>query len=175
MNQPSPNSGRPTSGTSRRVLAASRLAAVAYAPCFLVATILSVRRGHKAAPLGLSTPFPVQVDAAAGIGTGLAAPWPLIVWLWRARRLAISGGEEGRRNTAQLAFLGASFLAGAAAEPVSRRLLSDGLRPDEAILVTLNFVLPAVMVGGALRSLAATRAETVVDGQTHLHDERARP
>ena len=146
-------------GSSRRFLAVSRFAAASYMPCFLVATILSVRRGHKAAPLGLHTPFPVAVDAAVGIGTGLAAPWPLIVWLWRARRRAIRGGNEGRRHTAGLALLGALFLAGAAAEPVSLRLIRGGLRPAEEVLVRLNFVLPVVMLGGAWMALAAHRDE----------------
>lgn len=154
-----PNPGRATGGTGRRSLAVCRLAAAGYVPCFLAATILSVRRGHKAEPLGIRTPFPIPVDAAVGFGTGLAAPSPLIVWLWSARRRAISGGEEGRRATAGLALLGAFFLAGAAAEPVSHRLLAGRLRRDEGVLVTLNFVLPAMILGGALMSLAAKSAE----------------
>lgn len=154
-----PNPGGSTGGTGRRSLAVSRLASASYALCFLVATILSVRRGHKAEALGIRTPFPIPVDAAVGIGTGLAAPWPLVVWLWRARRLAISGAEEGRRATAGLALLGGLFLAGAAAEPVSHRLLAGRLRRDEAIIVTLNLVLPMAILGGALMSLAAESAQ----------------
>lgn len=154
-----PNPGGSTGGTGRRSLAVSRLASASYALCFLVATILSVRRGHKAEALGIDTPFPVPMDAAVGIGTGLAAPWPLVAWLWRERRLAISGAEEGRRATAGLALLGALFLAGAAAEPVSHRLLAGRLRRDEAIIVTLNFVLPIAILGGALLSLVAKSAE----------------
>lgn len=154
-----PNPGGSTGGTGRRSLAVSRLASASYASCFLVATILSVRRGHKAQALGIRTPFSIPVDAAVGIGTGLAAPWPLVVWLWRARRLAIGGPQEGRRATAGLALLGALFLAGAAAEPVSHRLLAGRLHRDEAIVVTLNFVLPSAILGGALLSLAAKSAE----------------
>lgn len=156
LSNPNPGSTR---GVGRRSLAVSRLASIGYASCFLAATILSVRRGHKAEALGIRTPFPIPVDAAVGIGTGLAAPWPLIVWLWSVRGRAIGGTEEGRRATAGLALLGALFLAGAAAEPVSHRLLAGRLRPDERILVTLNLVLPLAILGGALMSLAAKSAE----------------
>lgn len=152
-----PNPGS-TGGVGRRSLVVSRAASVGYASCFLAATVLSVRRGHKAEPLGIRSPFPIPLDPAVGIGTGLAAPG----------RSSFVCGESGDGRSAgrrsddaprPVALLGALFLAGAAAEPVNHRLLAGRLRPDEGIVATLNFLLPVVIVSSALMSLAAKNAE----------------
>lgn len=139
-------------------LVVTRAASAAYVPCFVVASVMSVVRGHKAYPLGIHTPFPVPVDVAVGAGTGLSAPWPMIIWLWSARRRVASRGAEGRRATAVMALLGSLFLAGSVAEPISHRLLAGRLRRDEAVLVVLNLALPIAMLVGALVSLVGRDA-----------------
>lgn len=170
MSLPSSSPPGSTEHVPPRSLTACCLAAAGYTACFAVASILSIRRGHEAEPLGIRTPFPIWVDVVVGCGTGLAAPWPLIVWLWRSSERARTNGAQARRATASLAVLGALFLTGAAAEPVSRRLLTGRLSRPERAVVLLNFLLPVMISGGALGSLIAPGVDRPSNGRFEVED-----
>ena len=137
-------------------LTVARAGAVAYTGVFALGNVLSIRRGYPGEPLGIRTGQPVGRDVALGFGAALAAPWPMLVALWVAADRSCLPGRAGRRSRAWLALLGALFLAGSAAEPVSHRILTRELPPLDATAAVANLVLPIVIMGGALTSLAET-------------------
>ncbi len=79
--------------------------------------------------------------------------------LWQAVIAARKPGKRGRRARARLAVLGAVFLAGAVAEPVSHRLVARQLPTPDAVIAALNVVLPVVILGGATTSLVSTEPD----------------
>jgi hypothetical protein len=137
-------------------LTVAHAGSVAYTGAFVMGNVLSVRRGYPGEPLGIRTGQPVGRDVALGFGAALAAPWPMLVALWVVLTRARRPGRVGRRSLAGLALLSSLFLAGSAAEPVSHRVLTRELPPLDATVAVANLVLPIVIMGGALSSLAET-------------------
>ena len=144
---------------SPRALRILSSAAVAYTAAFVAGSVLSVRRGYTAEPLGIRTGLSPGGDVMVGNGAALAAPSSMIALLWQAVISARKPGERGRRARARLAVLGAVFLAGAVAEPVSHRLVARQLPTPDAVIAALNIVLPLVIVAGAMTSLVSTEPD----------------
>lgn len=131
----------------------ARAASRAYIATGVAGTVVSVLRGRPAEALGIRTSLPVPVDVSLGLGAALAAPWPMLVALWRAQTAVDLTGNEGRKAKARLVVLSALFLAGSAAEPISHDLLSRRLRGIEAMLAATNLTLPLVVLWAAVAAL----------------------
>ncbi|TQN43368.1 hypothetical protein FHU33_2812 [Blastococcus colisei] len=98
-------------------------------------------------PFGIRFPGRVPVHLALGLGSGVAAPWPMPVIALAAAMRAGSGASWPERTSA---VLGAVVLVGTIAEPASW-----GLRPRSSAAratVALN------LLSGAALFLAGTRA-----------------
>ncbi|HUO45675.1 MAG TPA: hypothetical protein VM470_02450 [Acidimicrobiia bacterium] len=130
-----------------------RVAAVAYTAAFLVGTLVSIRKGYVAEPLGIRTGNSVRRDVLRGNGAALAAPWNMIVQMWVAVAMSRRSGRKGRRGSAWLAFLGAAFVAGSVAEPVSHKVIARELPILETAIAVANIVFPGAILAGALASL----------------------
>ncbi len=129
-------------------------AAYAYTAVFVAGSVISIKRGYVAEPLGIRTGKTVRGDVVSGIhGAGLAAPWNMIVQMWLAVALSQRPGRRGRRGRAWLAFLSAMFVAGSVGEPVSHKVMTRELPPPDAVVAVANIILPIIMLGGALLSL----------------------
>ncbi len=87
---------------------------------------VSVRHGLKGEPLGLGVPGSVRIHLLAGLGAGLAAPWPMTPLALRWPRV-----------------VGLTLLAGTLVEPVTwgRR----GRSPGVVVAVVANLVAVAVL------------------------------
>ncbi len=132
----------------------ARKAAFAYTAAFVAGSLISIKRGYVAEPLGIRTGKTVRAGVISGTdGAGLAAPWNMIAQRWMAVALSQRPGRAGRRGRAWLAFLSAMFVAGAVGEPVSHKVMTRELPPPDAVVAVANIVLPIIMLGGALHSL----------------------
>ena len=136
-------------------LAIARSAAVAYTAAFAWGSVLSIRRGYIAEPLGIRTGLSPTADVLVGNGAALAAPWSMIALLWQALSASRKSGRRGRLARARLAILGAVFLAGAVAEPISQRAVSRKLPVPDSMIALLNIALPVAILGGAVASLSS--------------------
>ncbi len=134
----------------------TRSAAVAYTAAFVTGSLLSIKRGYVAEPLGIRTGLSPKADLLVGNGASLAAPWILIVLLWQATTVAHRPGRRGRYAQARLVVLGALFLAGAVAEPVSHRLVARQLPIPDAVIAAANILLPVGIMGGAVTALSSS-------------------
>lgn len=135
-----------------------RAAALAYTGAFGVGTVRSVQHGHGAAPFGIRTGLSPGLEALMGVGTALAAPWPLVVALWRNEAVARAGEASAGRARARQAALAAMFLAGAAAEPITRDALVGRLPAVDTAVALANVLFPTVMLVGALQALLDERS-----------------
>ena len=147
--------------TETGALSFARSAAVAYTACFVSGSVLSIKRGYGAEPLGIRTGLSPAADLLVGNGAALAAPWTMIALLWQAVTAARAPGRKGRNARARMAALAALFLAGAVAEPVSHRLVARELPRPDAVIAALNIVLPVAILGGSLASLLAPSPSSV--------------
>ena len=143
--------------TTPRGIRLTRTAVVAYTAVFTAGSLLSIKRGYPAKPLGMDA----GVDAKRGVfnglhGAGLAAPWTMIAQMWVAAALAARSDRSGRWARAWLAFLSAMFIVGAVGEPVSHKVVTRELPPLDTAVASANIVVPFVMLAGALRSLIET-------------------
>lgn len=136
-----------------RSLELATVAAGAYTAAFLAGTLVSIRKGYIAEPLGLRTGNSVRKDVLRGNGAALAAPWNMIVQMWVAVAMSRRPGRKGRKGRAWLALLAASFLAGSVAEPVSHKVISRELPVPERAIAIANVVIPGAILIGALVSL----------------------
>jgi hypothetical protein len=122
-------------------------AATFFAATTAFTTSVSMRQQHLPdEPLGLRFPGSVPAHLALGLGSGVAAPWPMPVIAVAAAWQAEPGVSWPRRTCA---ILGAVVLVGTLVEPASW-----GLRPRSAAAratVTLHFL------SGAALFLAGTR------------------
>lgn len=123
-------------------------AASLFAASTVFATVVAAREPNlPGEPLGLHVPGRVPVNLALGLGSGVAAPWPMPViatWAaWRARP-----GSAGPART--VAALGAMVLAGTLVEPASW-----GRRPRSSLA---KATVPLHLLCGAAMFLAGTRA-----------------
>lgn len=137
---------------SRRVV---RSAAVAYTASFLAGSLISIRRGYVAEPLGIRTGNSVTRDVLLGNGAALAAPWNMIVQMWAAIALSARPGRNGRRGKVWLAFLASMLLSGSVGEPVSHKIITRELPAVDSVIAVANIAVPAIMLAGALASLLA--------------------
>jgi hypothetical protein len=135
---------------SCRAFDVTRALASLYTATFVVGTVTSIRRGLRAEPLGMRTGLTPAMDVVVGGGAALAAPWPMIVVLWRCMRRAAADGPGRYKARRRLALLAALFLAGSVGEPISHRLVSPRLSADVTVIAGLNIVLPAAMLVSAL-------------------------
>ncbi|HVL84952.1 MAG TPA: hypothetical protein VM367_11800 [Pseudonocardia sp.] len=138
---------------SRKPLLAAALLSVATT---VVTTAVSLRHPDLPdEPLGLRFPGDVRVHLALGLGSGVAAPWPMPLIALVA---ALKDGP-GRVGPARTCAIGATMLVGTVAEPASW-----GLRPrsDAARLTVVLHLL-----SGSALFLAATlrRPEAGVDSR----------
>ena len=112
-------------------------------------TAVSLRHPHLPdEPFGIRFPGRVPVHLALGLGSGVAAPWPMPVMALAAALRAGSGAAWPERTCA---VLGATVLVGTLAEPTSW-----GLRPRSAearATAALN------LLSGVALFLAGTRAQ----------------
>jgi len=134
-------------------LAIARSSAIAYTAAFAWGSVLSLKRGYVAEPLGIRTGLSPTADVLVGNGAALAAPWSMIALLWHAIAVAQKSGRRGRRARARLAVLSAVFLAGAVAEPISHRALARKLPMPDSVIAVLNIALPLAILGGSVASL----------------------
>ena len=147
--------------TENGALSLARSAAIAYTASFVSGSVLSIKRGYGAEPLGIRTGLSPAADLLVGNGAALAAPWSMIALLWHAVIAARAPGKKGRNARARMAGLAALFLAGAVAEPVSHRMVARELPMPDAVIAGLNIVLPVAIMGGSLASLLAPPPSTV--------------
>lgn len=122
-------------------------AATLFAATTAFTTTVSIREPHLPdEPLGLRFPGRVPVHLALGLGSGVAAPWPMPVIAGAAAMRAEPGISWPGRTCA---ILGAVVLVGTLVEPASW-----GLRPRSSAAratVALHFL------SGAALFLAGTR------------------
>ena len=122
-------------------------AATLFAATTAFTTTVSMRQQHLPdEPLGIRFPGRVPVQLALGLGSGVAAPWPMPVIAGVAAMRAEPGVSWPGRTCA---ILGALVLVGTLVEPASW-----GLRPRSAAAratVGLN------LLSGAALFLAGTR------------------
>ncbi len=121
-------------------------AATLFAATTVLTTGVSMQQQHlPGEPLGLRLPGRVPVHLALGLGSGVAAPWPMPVIAMAAALRAGSGVTWPGRTCA---IIGASVLAGTLVEPASW-----GLRPRSA---WARATVPLHLLSGAVLFLAGT-------------------
>ncbi|MDP8958415.1 MAG: hypothetical protein M3N51_04270 [Actinomycetota bacterium] len=132
-----------------------RVALVAVSSLYLanaaLGTVLALRDGLPARPLGISTGLPPLWDFTVGLGTALSAPLILLVALAVLNVLLFR--PPAHRAALALAVLAAGFTAGALVEPVTWSLLGPASPNDPILLVVAggNILIPAVMIGLSVR------------------------
>lgn len=127
----------------RTILGAATLFAAATA----FTTAVSMREQHLPdEPLGFRFPGRVPVHLALGLGSGVAAPWPMPVIAFAAATRAGRGVDWPERTCA---VIGAVVLVGTLVEPASW-----GLRPRSA---WARATVPLHFLSGAALFLAGTR------------------
>lgn len=110
-------------------------------------TVVSAREQHlPGEPLGFRLPGTVPVHLTLGLGSGVAAPWPMPIVAVVA---ALRAGPGVRWPERTCAVLGASVLVGTLVEPASW-----GLRPRSA---WARATVPLHLLSGAALFLAGTR------------------
>ncbi len=123
----------------------------AYAVSALAGTVLAVRRKLPARLFGLETGRGAGFDAVIGYGTGISAPWTMVV----ALLFLVRRGDLTSRRLVQL--MAVLFVLGQLGEPVTREL-SWSRNPLEKAVVTANIAVPvailirSVTVSGRYRS-----------------------
>ncbi len=127
----------------RNMLAAATL----FAATTTFTTAVSMREQHLPdEPLGFRFPGRVPVHLALGLGSGVAAPWPMPVIALVAAMKAGRGVTWPERTCA---IIGAVVLVGTLVEPASW-----GLRPRSA---RARVTVPLHFLSGAALFLAGTR------------------
>jgi hypothetical protein len=128
---------------------------VAYLTTALAGAWICLRDGLVGEPFGVGTGRDVRNDLARGFGAALCAPAPLLLGLgWLTGRM-LRVGDSDRATVGVVTGLGAAFLGGMAAEPVTHQVIAaPGAHPDRTAVVAANLVLPAVMVVTGLYRLA---------------------
>lgn len=131
--------------TDQSLLSAAALLAATTA----ATTLVSLREPDLPdEPLGLRFPGRVPVHLAAGLGSGVAVPWPLPVVATVAALRAEPGRAWPRRTCA---VIGATVLVGTLLEPASW-----GLRPRSA---SAKAMVPPLLASGAALFIAGTRED----------------
>jgi hypothetical protein len=121
-------------------------AASLFAASTVFSTVVAAREPHlPGEPLGVHVPGSVPLHLALGLGSGVAAPWPMpVLATWAAWR-----GQPGSDWPARtVATLGAMVLAGTLVEPASW-----GLRPRSTLA---KATVPLHLLCGAAMFLAGT-------------------
>lgn len=131
-------------------------AASLFAASTVFSTVVAAREPHlPGEPLGLHIPGSVPLHLALGLGSGVAAPWPMpVLAVWAASR-AQPGSVWPARTVATL---GAMVLAGTLVEPASwaRRPRSTLAKAT----VPLHLLCGAAMFLAGTRGLGPTRPPT---------------
>jgi hypothetical protein len=124
----------------------------AYIGLGILGTVIGVAYELKGRPLGISTQFSMLVDAIAGWGTAISAPWPMLAML------GLMNGPLRRSGSTKrgLLILAALFFLGGLVEPIT---WSRSLRSGNVLITSLvlgNIVLPAGLVWLCLRNVLGT-------------------
>lgn len=114
-----------------------------------VGAVVSAKMNIPGEPWNMQVPGSVRVHLAAGLGSGLSAPWAMPV----ATLVAASGRSGARWPAWTCVGVGSALLVGTLVEPVTwgRRARS----PVVAASVLLNLVSAAALVAAGWRSLVA--------------------
>lgn len=128
------------------------IAAGAYIVTAAFGMRVAVREGLGAEPVGIRMGSASPRDALLTNGTALSAPPAMLV----ALASNLPGSRRGRRRSlAVLAGLGAAFVSGMLAEPVTAEVLAAPTdHPERTAVVVANVLIPAAMAVLALRELA---------------------
>ena len=122
-------------------------AAALFAATTAFTTAVSMQEQHLPdEPLGFRIPGRVPVHLALGLGSGLAAPWPMPIIAVTAAIRAEPGTRWPQRTCASI---GAAVLVGTLIEPASW-----GLRPRSP---SARATVPLHLLSGAALFLAGTR------------------
>jgi hypothetical protein len=123
-------------------------AAALFAASTVFTTVVGAREPQlPGEPLGLRLPGNVPQHLALGLGSGVAAPWPMpVLAAWSAWRAKPTAAWPART----IATLGGGVLAGTLVEPASW-----GRRPRSALA---KATVPVNLLSGAAMLLAGTAA-----------------
>lgn len=120
---------------------------------------VAVSEDRPGEPFGLELDMDPLSSFLYGWGTALSAPLSLLVVLVVANVLLLRRGRsDARRAAGLIAILGAGFLAGMLAEPITWEMVSEGLSDSLTTgVVIASLILPAVMIVLAFRVRQAHR------------------
>lgn len=117
-----------------------------YLATAVLGTWLAVRDGLVGRPFGWAIGVTPLSGFVFGPGTALSGPVVLLLALVAAN-LGLRQGERAEQRAAVwIAVLGAGFLAGMLAEPITWDVLEPGVGPLKAATVFANILLPLSMI-----------------------------
>ena len=141
----------------RDLVSAVAFVSVAYLATAGMGTWLAVRDGLVGRPFGWAIDMTPLSGFVFGLGTALSGPLVLLLALVAAN-LGLRQGERAEKRAAGwIAILGAGFLAGMLAEPITWDVLEPGVGPLKAATVVANILLPLSMVILGVRIRGRTR------------------
>jgi len=118
----------------------------AYLTTAVLGTWLAVQDGLFGRPCGWAIDMTALSGFVFGLGTALSGPLVLLLALVAAN-LGLRQGERAEQRAAVwIAILGAGFLVGMLAEPITWDVLEPGVGPLKAATVVANILLPLSMV-----------------------------
>jgi hypothetical protein len=118
---------------------ATRAISALYLVGGIVGSVVAVRGDYPGLPLGIDLGLTSATGVWIGWGSGVSAPWPLLV------ALALTGvAGQGHRRTVPV--LGLMFVSGALVEPIFWEANTGAKGAAIATLVWLNVVLPAMLI-----------------------------
>jgi hypothetical protein len=141
----------------RDLVSAIAFVSVAYLATAVLGTWIAVRDGLVGRPFGWVIDMTPLSGFVFGLGTALSGPLVLLLALVAAN-LGLRQGERAERRAAVwIAILGAGFLAGMLAEPITWDVLEPEVGPLKAATVVANILLPLSMVILGIRIRGRTR------------------
>lgn len=129
----------------------------AYLAVAILGTWLAVREGLVGRPFGWSIDMTPLSGFVFGLGTALSGPLVLLVALVAANLRLRQGEEAEQRAATWISILGAGFLGGMLAEPITWELFEQGVDPLIAATVLANILLPLAMLSLGIRVRRRTR------------------
>lgn len=110
-----------------------------YTACSVVGGAVSARYELPARPFGIATGQRAGRDLVMGWGTGLAAPWPLIVLMWWVAR----ADRPSKAIVSRL--LPPLFLVGALSEKATYLAIRGEFSPAGRAVAVGNIIVPIVL------------------------------
>ena len=158
---------RNSAKSDRRVLrAAIAWVSGAYLATAVLGTWLAVRDGLVGRPFGWAIDMTPLSGFVFGLGTALSAPLVLLLALVAANLRLRQGERAEQRAAGWIAILGAGFLAGMLAEPITWDVFEPGVGPLKAAIVIANILLPLSMVILGVRVRRIRRTDSRAEGSS---------